>query len=575
MSYFAAMNPVEFTLTNKQISEAFEQLAQLMEIHGQNPFRAKAIATAGYRINKLPFSASSKTEQELTETPGIGASTATKIKSLLQTGTLPELEDLREQTPIGIQEMLGIKGLGPKKILTLWKELGLESLGEVYYACNENRLVGTKGFGLKTQEQIKQIIEFTFANSGWLRYASIEPEAERILADLQKALPVGRQVAFTGNYRRKAETLQRVDILAEASVEELLNAAAIFDGWTQLENGMTETALKEADVLEYRLENNFHFRLLGTTGANFTVNLFLSTGSPEHIEQLAPVLETTWATEQDIYEALGLNYIEPELREGLGEIERAQRGKLPALITLRDLKGSLHNHSTYSDGIHSLEEMASYAKNEMGLEYLGIADHSKSAFYARGLSVETLQEQWKEIDILNERLAPFQIFKGIESDILADGSLDYPDEVLESFDFVVASVHTNLRMDKAKATERLVRAIENPYTTILGHPTGRLLLSRAGYPIDYERVIDACAANQVVIEINANPLRLDLDWRWHQYAISKGVLLSINPDAHRQKGLHDMRYGVYAARKGGLSVENCLNTYSREEIATFFAKRKI
>lgn len=565
------MNPVEFTLTNKQISEAFEQLAQLMEIHGQNPFRAKAIAAAGYKINKLPYSASSKTELELTENPGIGASTASKISILLKTGTLPELEDLRAKTPVGILEMLGIKGLGPKKTLTLWKELGLESLGEVYYACNENRLIGTKGFGLKTQEQIKQVIEFTLANSGWMRYASIEPESERILADLKALLPEDRKVVLTGDYRRKLEVLQRVDILAEASIQELMTAANKLGGWSQQDTGL----LTEKDTLEYRMDSNFHFRLIATTSEKFATDLLLSTGSVEHIQQLPPILKSTSTSEQDIYRDLGLSYIEPELREGLGEVERAKLGELPALISVNDLKGSLHNHSTYSDGIHSLEEMALYAKNEMGLEYLGIADHSKSAFYARGLSVEKLHEQWKEIDQINEKLAPFRIFKGIESDILADGSLDYPDEVLGLFDFVVASVHTNLRMEKTKATERLVRAIENPYTTILGHPTGRLLLSRAGYPIDYEKVIDACAANQVVIEINANPIRLDLDWRWHQYAISRGVLLSINPDAHRQSGLHDMRYGVYAARKGGVSIENCLNSFSREKITAFFAQRNI
>ena len=234
----------------------------------------------------------------------------------------------------------------------------------------------------------------------------------------------------------------------------------------------------------------------------------------------------------------------------------------------------MHNHSTWSDGVHTLQEMASYCKNELNLEYFGICDHSKSAFYANGLSELRVAAQHREIDELNLKLAPFKIFKGIESDILYDGSLDYSNEVLSSFDFVVASVHSILNMTEDKATERLIKAIENPYTTILGHPTGRLLLSRSGYPIDHKKVIDACAANNVIIEINANPLRLDLDWRWHQYAISNGVLLSINPDAHRVEGHLDMKYGTLIARKGGLSKLNCLNAMNLDQICKVFEQQK-
>jgi DNA polymerase (family 10) len=305
--------------------------------------------------------------------------------------------------------------------------------------------------------------------------------------------------------------------------------------------------------------------------------LILKTGNQEHVEILKSMLkgvDLDGKTESEIYELAGIPYIEPELREGDNEFKLVKSNSLPQLIEYSDLRGSLHNHSTWSDGVHTLEEMALFCKNELKLEYLGICDHSKSAFYANGLNETRISAQQREIDELNKKLSPFKIFKGIESDILYDGSLDYSDEVLGSFDFIVASVHSVLNMNELKATERLIKAIENPYTTILGHPTGRLLLSRSGYPIDHKKVIDACAANQVIIEINANPLRLDLDWRWHQYAISKGVMLSINPDAHRKEGFNDMKFGTLIARKGGLSKENCLNAMNFEQISIFFEQKK-
>jgi DNA polymerase (family X) len=277
--------------------------------------------------------------------------------------------------------------------------------------------------------------------------------------------------------------------------------------------------------------------------------------------------------EEDLYKSLGLQYIEPEMREGFGEVELAREHKIPRLIDYSDLKGILHNHSTYSDGKHTLEEMALYCK-ELGFEYLGISDHSKTAFYANGLKEFKILEQHKEIDQLNKKLAPFRIFKGIESDILNDGELDYEDAVLASFDFIVASIHSNMKMTEEKATSRLIRAIENPYTTILGHATGRLLLKREAYPIDHKKVIDACSANNVIIEINANPRRLDMDWRWVRYAIEKGIMISINPDAHEKAGYLDMQYGVYMGRKAGLSKELTFNALSLAEIEKQFAAKK-
>ncbi|SFS81860.1 DNA polymerase/3'-5' exonuclease PolX [Sphingobacterium wenxiniae] len=554
-------------MENKAIAKTFKLLSQLMELHNQNPFRTKAVASASFKIDKLPFAAAQASMEQLSEQQGVGKSTAEKIRTLIESGSLPELDTLLEKTPRGILDMLGIKGLGPKKIQIIWNDLGIESVGELLYACNENRLIEAKGFGLKTQEDIKKSIEFSISNQGRFLYAKVKPLAEQAFADLSKAFPAAR-FSFTGDFRRKVEIINAIGIITTANNAELINF--LNDNSTYTVTDQLENSLFATD------ETGVKYQILYSSVEDFALKLLQSTGSETHIQQLLDISSPlpSLDSEEAIYKQLGLDFIEPELREGLDEIDLAKAHKLPKLITFDDLKGTLHNHSTYSDGVHSLEQMARHCKEKMGLSYLGICDHSKTAVYANGLTIDRLQQQWEEIDRLNSELAPFRIFKGIESDILGDGSLDYPNEVLAKFDFVVASIHSNLKMDEEKATQRLITAIENPYTTILGHPTGRLLLSREGYPIDYRKVIDACAANQVVIEINANPLRLDLDWRWHRYALDKGVLLSINPDAHRTEGLADMQYGIYVARKGGLSAEKCLNAFSLSEIENYFNKRK-
>ena len=554
-------------MDNKTIARTFKVAGQLMELHNENPFRTKAMAGASFKIDKLPFQANSVDFDELSAQQGIGKSTAEKIQSIINTGTFPELDELMARTPEGILDILKIKGLGPKKVQVIWKDLEIESIGELYYACNENRLVEAKGFGLKTQEDIKKAIEFNLANQGWFLYAKVLPLANNIFSKLTEVLPE-QQISFTGDFRRKMEILQQIDIIVDAPLDTIAQSILAINNEWQIQ--------KEENSIRFTDENACNFVIHATASTDFAKDLLLSTGSSAHLALIKNINEdiSALATEVEIYKSLGLSYIEPELREGLDEVQLTKENKLPQLITFEDLKGTLHNHSTYSDGVHTLAEMARYSKEELGLEYLGICDHSKTAFYANGLTVDRLEQQWSEIDKLNAKLAPFKIFKGIESDILSDGSLDYSDDILAKFDFVVASVHSNLKMDEEKATNRLLKAIENPYTTILGHPTGRLLLSRAGYPLDFKKIIDACAANNVVIEINANPLRLDLDWRWHRYALEKGVLLSINPDAHRTEGLHDMHYGVFVGRKGGLSKEKCLNSFSLEQIDTFFKKKK-
>lgn len=554
-------------MDNKTVSRHLNLLSQLMELHGDNPFKIKSMAAAAYKIKKLAFTVTKKTAQELEKVEGLGKSIISKIIELADTGTIAEMQQLLEQTPPGIVEMLSIKGVGPKKVLIIWKELGIENIGELYYACNENRLIDAKGFGAKTQEDIKKAIDFKMATSGHFLYASVENFAETFVQNLKERFNT-EEICLTGAYRRRCETLDGLDVLLALPPEQVKPELESF-GLTILEEN--ETGLETESATGIKIYLKF------CTPGQFFWQLFKQTGNTEHVQEiinrLGAELENA-GSEQEIYESAGLQYIEPELRESLSTIEKAKDKQLPALITFQDLKGTVHNHSTWSDGVHTLEEMAIFCRDELRLEYMGISDHSKTAFYAGGLKEDQIIRQHREIDELNSKLAPFHIFKGIESDILFDGALDYSDEVLATFDFVVASIHSVFKMSEEKATNRLIAAIENPYTTILGHPTGRLLLSRSGYPVDHKKIIDACAANNVVIEINSNPLRLDMDWRWHQYALEKGVTLSINPDAHRNDGFYDMHYGVLVARKGGVSASHCLNALGLKEITAFFNKKK-
>jgi DNA polymerase (family 10) len=556
-------------MENKAIARTLRLLSQLMELHEVNPFKIKSIANAAFKVDKLPFKIADKPFDEMEKVDGIGKSIAAKLVELFTTGSMRELQELLDATPPGIVEMLSIKGIGPKKIAVIWHELGIENTGELYYACNENRLIEAKGFGLKTQDEIRKVIEFRMANTGKFLYAQVEATGNHLLKQL-KALTGENQVELCGEFRRRCEIINElVFVIGTGKITGAINeiqSAGLFG----------ETAVSESTI-SGKTENGIAVRICMVSEADFYTEVFKQTGDEEHVSSvLARIGDSTWLpdSEEALYAKADLQYIEPELREGVTFMERAANNELPKLIEYTDLKGTLHNHSTWSDGVNTLEEIALYCRDVLKLEYLGICDHSKSAFYAKGLSIESVLNQHEEIEHLNKKITGFHIFKGIESDILNDGSLDYPDEILKRFDFIVASVHTNLKMAETKATERLIKAIENPYTTILGHPTGRLLLSRKGYDLDFKKVIDACAANGVIIEINANPLRLDLDWRWHQYALDKGVMLSINPDAHRNEGFHDMHYGSLVARKGGLTASKCLNARSLDEIKAIFAARK-
>ncbi|MCW3072349.1 MAG: polymerase [Bacteroidetes bacterium] len=539
-------------MTTGEIADALKLTAQLMELHEENPFKIKSIANAAFKLDKTDIDLEGKNREELEQIEGIGKSIAAKIHELQTTNGLKELSAMLEKTPVGVIEMLRIKGIGPKKVGQLWRELEIESVGELLYACNENRLVTLKGFGAKTQEAVKKQIEFFQSNIGKFHYASVEKFAMDLVQELKKQYET-ELVSLTGAMRRKSEIIDMIEILLATDKAE---------SKTEIEN-----------------VRNVKVKLIFCAADQFYSKLFETTATPEHLSKLSGpashishLISHIYSSEEEIYSSAGLQYIEPELREGLNEVSLAKENKIPKLIELNDLKGILHNHSTYSDGLHSLKDMAVYCK-ELGYEYLGICDHSQSAFYANGLKPERVMEQHKEIEALNAELAPFKILKGIESDILNDGSLDYPEEVLKTFDFIVASVHSNLKMTEEKATARILKAVENPYTTILGHPTGRLLLSRPGYPIDHKKIIDACAANNVIVELNAHPYRLDIDWRWIQYCMEKGVKISINPDAHEKEGYHDMYFGVCAARKGMLTKEMCFNSMTLMEIENHLGKK--
>ncbi len=540
-------------MTNKEIARTFQFLGNIMELHDENKFKIRSYQNAYISLRKLDRPLAEMTDEEIGKIKGVGKAIVGKIRELLDGGQMATLERYKSETPIGIQEMLGIKGVGPKKIKAIWKDLGVQSVGELLYAVNENRLIELNGFGEKTQEDLKQKLEYFQRSKDKYHYASLEGPATVLLEQLQSHFP-GVAMSWTGALRRRANELNAIELLlgkrdiAKEELEPLLEEVE------PTERGWKAKTLEGQSVQIYTCE-----------AEAFGSKLFRFTAHPEFLE--AFVSENSGLDfsglpkEEAVFQKASIPFVEPELREQAWALDLAKANQLPQLLELSDLKGVLHNHSTYSDGLHTLRDMATYTRDQ-GYEYLGMSDHSKSAFYANGLQVERVYQQMEEIDQLNQELAPFRVFKSIESDILNDGSLDYEEEVLKDFDFVIASVHTNLRMEEAKATQRLITAIENPFTRILGHPTGRLLLSRKGYPIDHKKVIDACAENGVAIELNANPYRLDMDWTWIPYALEKGVLISVNPDAHSKEGIHDMRFGVLSARKGGLTADACLNAKS-------------
>ncbi len=561
------------TIDRKTAARALSEIATLLEVAGDNPHRVRAFANASRAVDRIEGDLAAMIEDgTLLEVKGLGRGTVAVVDDLAA-GRQPEaLAGALAAVPEGVRDLLGIPGLGPKKVRALWQELGVTSLGELEYACLENRLVELPGFGAATQEKILDGVGFA-RQAGERRLINEAWGAAEALQEALRSAPGVLEVVVTGEVRRWCETVGSIDIVvvtdtdggAEAAVEAAVPDAGRGPdgGW----RGRTATGLpvglREAGV------------------ADAGIALLWSTGSQRHLAELTARAEAggmslrrdgLWREdtrlhcpdEAAIYEALGCSWVTPELREGEGEIELAESGELPELVTMADLLGALHNHTTDSDGTASVEDMAR-AAGELGWGFFGVADHSPIAAYAHGVDGDRLRNQWRRIDAFNAVGAGPRIVKGLEADILGDGSLDIPEGCEDGLEYVVASVHSSFRLPEEQQTERLLRAVAQPACRVLGHPTGRLLLARPGYDVDLERVLEACAEHSVAVEINASPYRLDLDWRWARRALELGPKLAVNPDAHSKGGLADVRWGLALARKAGATAADLVNCAPIEE----------
>ncbi len=554
-------------MNNSIIAEQFSLLAKLIDLHGEDSFKAKSYASAAFTIEKLTTELSGLDHEKLFQIRGIGQSTGKKVVELLESGELKILQEYLSKTPEGVLEMMNIKGLGPKKIHVLWKEMKIDHIDQLAVACEENRIAAKKGFGQKTQEKILSSIRFQKENSGKYLFARVEGFADAFTAKLKKKFPQ-ENFAFTGAYSRQMEIIESIDWVTTTSGEQLK---------TYLVNDLIKLVADRDGMLVFSAEGAILFRFYLSTKKTFFSTLFLTSSSEEFLQEWKiryPTPPKDPVSEEKIFDEAELPFIPPFLRESKKVLDTLNTWDAGQLIQTKHIKGLIHAHSNWSDGGQSIEEMAKELI-QLGFEYLVLSDHSKAAFYANGMSEERIREQHKNIDELNKKLSPFRIFKSIECDILSDGTLDYSNDVLSTFDLVITSIHSNLDMEAEKAMQRLLGAITNPYTTILGHMTGRLLLRRNGYPVDHQMIIDACAAHRVVIEINANPNRLDMDWRWISYALERGVLLSIDPDAHTLEEFHNIKYGVLVAQKGGLTPGSNLSSFTLKEFEKFLDDKRI
>jgi DNA polymerase (family 10) len=583
-------------MDKNQVANLLDEIASLLELkEGSNPFEVRAYQNASRAVNGLDGDIEQLTrEGKLKGVHGLGSTIIKRIEEAVETGHIALYDELVETTPPVKLEMMRIPGVGPKKINAIYNQLHVNSIPDLVQACEENKVAALPGFGKKTQDKIVQGIAFLAQHAGRFLYPVAEEEASHIFTVL-KELPEIVRLQVAGSLRRRRETIGDIDMVVSVADSASEDARRkIMDVFTsqpsvQAITGKGETkssvVLSSGINMDLRVVNDsqFPYTLHHFTGSkehhiplrrralsmNMTINDYgLFKGKEPHLE-LVPCKDET-----DIYAALGMAYIEPELREDMGEIEAAVNGTLPVLVQESDLRGVLHVHSTWSDGQNTIREMAE-ACIARGLTYLGLTDHSKTAAYAGGLSEEDLRRQHEEIDLLNKEYAGrVRILKGTECDILRDGSLDFTDDVLATLDFVVASIHSLFNLSPEEQTQRMLHAISNRYVDIIGHPTGRILLGREGYELDLDAVIDAAAEHGVCIEINAHPSRLDLDWRYLHRARDKGIKIPIDPDAHVISGLDDMRFGIGIARKGWLRASDVLNTMTTNALLDFFSSRR-
>jgi DNA polymerase (family X) len=578
--------------TKEQTIDLLETIARLLELKGENPFKIRAYTNAARALETFSDNfPAAVAENRLAELDGIGDAIAKKISEYVQTGALEYFEKLQAEFPETIFELFEIPGLGGKKVKALYEQLGIRTIAELEVAAKDGRVAELAGFGAKTATNLIQAIERRRKHSGRFLLSDAKIWSDELVEHFQ-GHPDVSQISPGGSFRRGRETIGDLDILiATKQPERIIEHFLQFDPIDRvLARGETKASvlLKCGIQADLRVVANheFPFALGYFTGSKehnvvlrgralqngWTLNEYRLAPEPGSKKAPKPIPEIQ--TEADLYRALGLAYIPPELRENHGEIEAAEKGELPNLIELQNLRGTFHNHTSESDGHNTLREMAE-AANQLGLEYLGIADHSKSSFQAHGLDEKSLLRQVEQIRELNKGFdADFRIFSGIECDILRDGHLDFPDEVLAQLDYVVASVHASFTLSEKEMTKRIIRAMENRFVTILGHPTGRLLLSREPYQVDLVEIIKAAQATGTIIELNANPRRLDMDWRYWKLAKEQGVRCAINPDAHSVRGLQDLWFGIKAARKGWLTREDVINCLRLTDVQKPLRKKR-
>ena len=578
------------SMNKDEIAQIFENIARLLELKGENPFKIRAYNHAVKALETLSEPIETLVaEDRMIAVDGIGKAIAEKITELVQTNRLDYYDKLRDEFPPDILTLFDVQGLGGKKIKALWDALRIDSITKLERACKNGKVAELPGFGEKTAANIIKAIEHMRKHAGEFRFGDISALAEGLLNDL-RSHPDVNLAQIAGSYRRRKEIVRDLDFIVSSKQAEAV--MSFFTSHPLVESILAHGATKSSVLLQSGIQCDL--RVVNGAEYPFALNYF--TGSKEHnVRMRSRALTKGWSLneyrfsaaegrelleplpevyeEQDIYRALGLDFVEPELRENRGEIEAAEEHRLPRLIEWTNLRGTFHNHTTASDGRASLEDMVAAAK-ELGLEYLGIADHSKASFQANGLDESRLAAQVQRIREMNAADPEIRIFTGIECDILKDGSLDFSDEVLATLDYVVASVHSSFTLSEVEMTERLIRAMRNPYVTMLGHATGRLLLSRDPYQLNIPAILDAAAETGTIIELNANPRRLDLDWRWWSLAREKGVKCAINPDAHTTAGLQDLIFGVGIARKGWLTKEDVINTLSLSQVEAVLKSKR-